>query len=414
MALDAPPQEVAAALNRGCACETLDQSALASVMDAALDASATIDYAKFFARSPAFVAHSDLEAMTRIVEAIEAASELPGYRQAVGARGASEPEFGPRGVFMGYDFHIADAGPRLIEANTNAGGAFLNAAFRAAQTECCPQMKGLGARYAQFEDAIFAMFLEEWRRAGNPGAPERVAIVDDDPSAQFLYAEFKMAAALFRRRGIEAAVVDAAELEISGGKLIAAGAPADLVYNRLVDFDLSEARHGALRSAWLSGSAVVTPAPDRHALLADKRNLMLLGDAERLRSWGLSRNHAAALSSMLPVSPLDASTAETLWADRRRYVFKPAGGYGAKAVYRGDKLTRRVWEEIRKGGYIAQEFAPPGERLIRRDGAPTPLKMDVRVYAYAARPLMLAARLYEGQTTNFRTPGGGFSPVHVI
>ena len=27
------------------------------------------------------------------------------------------------GVFMGYDFHVTRSGPRLIEINTNAGGA---------------------------------------------------------------------------------------------------------------------------------------------------------------------------------------------------------------------------------------------------------------------------------------------------
>jgi len=28
--------------------------------------------------------------------------------------------------------------------------------------------------------------------------------------------------------------------------------------------------------------------------------------------------------------------------------------------------------------------------------------------------LLAAARLYQGQTANFRTPGGGFAPVFVI
>jgi hypothetical protein len=27
---------------------------------------------------------------------------------------------------------------------------------------------------------------------------------------------------------------------------------------------------------------------------------------------------------------------------------------------------------------------------------------------------LTAARLYQGQTTNFRTPGGGFAPVYVV
>ncbi len=39
------------------------------------------------------------------------------------------------------------------------------------------------------------------------------------------------------------------------------------------------------------------------------------------------------------------------------------------------------------------------------------MKVDVRNYAYDATVQLQAARLYQGQTTNFRTPGGGFAPV---
>jgi len=39
----------------------------------------------------------------------------------------SQHEFGPRGALMGYDFHLGSGPPCLIEINTNAGGAFLNA-----------------------------------------------------------------------------------------------------------------------------------------------------------------------------------------------------------------------------------------------------------------------------------------------
>ena len=42
------------------------------------------------------------------------------------------------------------------------------------------------------------------------------------------------------------------------------------------------------------------------------------------------------------------------------------------------------------------------------------LKYDVRLYTYAGATLLLAARLYQGQTTNFRTSGGGFAPVYQI
>ena len=63
---------------------------------------------------------------------------------------------------------------------------------------------------------------------------------------------------------------------------------------------------------------------------------------------------------------------------------------------------------------MAQAFAAPGERMVVVDGAPMLRKMDVRLYAYDGRVLLVAARLYQGQTTNFRTPGGGFAPVLVV
>jgi hypothetical protein len=38
-------------------------------------------------------------------------------------------------------------------------------------------------------------------------------------------------------------------------------------------------------------------------------------------------------------------------------------------------------------------------------------KMDIRCYAYAGQVQFMVARLYQGQTTNFRTAGGGFAMV---
>jgi hypothetical protein len=42
------------------------------------------------------------------------------------------------------------------------------------------------------------------------------------------------------------------------------------------------------------------------------------------------------------------------------------------------------------------------------------LKFDLRDYAYDGAVQWVAARLYQGQTTNFRTPGGGFAPVYPV
>jgi len=106
--------------------------------------------------------------------------------------------------------------------------------------------------------------------------------------------------------------------------------------------------------------------------------------------------------------------ADLLWHTRKDLFFKPAAGHGSKAVYRGDKVTRGVWTEIAGGGYVAQRFAAPGERAVKIDGAAVARKMDVRLYTYGGRILLAAARLYQGQTTNFRTPGGGFASVLAV
>ncbi len=73
-----------------------------------------------------------------------------------------------------------------------------------------------------------------------------------------------------------------------------------------------------------------------------------------------------------------------------------------------------VWADIVRSNYIAQDFAPPSERMIRIDGVEQACKTDVRLYVYDRQLLLAAARLYQGQVTNFRTPGGGFAPVLVI
>jgi hypothetical protein len=182
----------------------------------------------------------------------------------------------------------------------------------------------------------------------------------------------------------------------------------------LVDFSFSNSEHQDLRAAYLDDAVVVTPNPRVHALYADKRNLTLLSDQSALRSWGASPQMLADLGGVPHTVLVTSDNAQELWQARKSLFFKPAGGYGSKAVYRGDKVTKGVWADIIQVGYVAQRFAAPSERMIKLDGAPESRKTDVRLYVYNGKVLLTAARLYQGQTTNFRTPGGGFAPVFVI
>lgn len=410
-------------LNRSCFCISLDRQSMSAAMLAASgDDSFFVKHIEsrphLFSNLPVFLPRADLNSMMATVRAIEDVAELPDYREAASAW-TSEiacQDKGPRGVFMGYDFHLAGDAPRLIEINTNAGGAFLNAFSAKAQLACCPEVATVMAdvRASHFEHNVIAMFETEWRLQGRVDRPRLVAVVDDAPEAQYLYPEFLLAQRLFEADGIAALIADPGELSYDGNSLTCRGQAIDLVYNRLVDFDLSQPQHDALRRAYEDGAAVLTPNPHHHAKLADKRNLMLLTDAARLQDWGVPEAARLALANIPKAVLVTSGNAEDLWRGRKSLFFKPVAGHGGKAVYRGDKLTRSTWAEILGAAYIAQELAPPGERLIRLGDETVARKVDVRLYTYDGHLLVAAARLYQGQTTNFRTEGGGFAPVFFL
>jgi hypothetical protein len=410
-------------LNQECFCITLDRHALTEALerevgDEALCASFIKARPHLFSNTPVFISERETGEMLRVVRAVEAAAELPDYRDAVlsWAPEIARADLGPRGAFMGYDFHLAATGPKLIEVNSNAGGAFLNALLAKAQRACCAEVDvALGRLKADdFDQATSRMFEDEWLLQRKVGAPRRIAIVDERPTEQYLYPEFLLAQRLFQKHGIDAVIADGSALRYEHGRLVADGEAVDLVYNRLVDFSFDRPEHQALRAAYIDGAVVVTPNPHVHALYADKRNLSLLSDQARLSAWGLPSQMLADLAGVPHTVIVTPDNAAQLWAARRTLFFKPFGGHGSKAVYRGDKLTQRVWAEIVRGGYVAQDFAAPGERMIKLDGTAERRKTDVRLYTYDGRILLTAARLYQGQVTNLRTPGGGFAPVYAL
>jgi hypothetical protein len=415
-------QTVSDRLNQNCFCVTLDRAALCDALESEAGDPAFCETfirprVHLFSNVPVFLSATAVAEMQEIVVAVEATARLAAYKAAVlsWAPEISREDYGPVGALMGYDFHLGEDGPRLIEVNTNAGGAFLNALLARAQRTCCAEMElPLTPTARTFEDAAFRMFQDEWGRQRGTGAARRFAIVDDRPEEQYLYPEFVLARQVLAERGVEAVIADANRLRYEGGRLRVDGENIDLVYNRVTDFALDRPEHKALREAYRDGAVVVTPNPHNHALLADKRNLSLLSDPAMLDAWGVEPRLRAQLKAVPRTVLVTSGSADALWKSRKNLFFKPTGGHGGKAVYRGDKVTKGVWAEIARGGYVAQTLVRPSERMIKVDEAPQARKMDVRLYTYDGQILLVAARLYQGQTTNFRTPGGGFAPVLLI
>jgi hypothetical protein len=424
-AATAPPLSTVDGLNRGCFCRTLNTERLREQLEsdpslAGLAHGIAKTRPHLFSSTVVFVSPAMAASIAATVAAIERVIALPQYQGAALSRAPviARHAFGPAGAFMGYDFHLGAQGPRLIEINTNAGGALLTAALARAQRSCCEAMNWAFTPNAELqtsEQTFLDMFVAEWRLQRGDASMGALAIVDDAPATQYLAPEFELLQQLFRRHGLAASIADPKELEWRAGKLWHQGAAVDMVYNRLTDFYLAEPGHSALREAYEAGAVVLTPHPRAHALHADKRNLIALSDDTLLAAWGAAEADRDLLKAAVPQTRLvTAERAADLWAGRRRLFFKPVAGHGGKAAYRGDKLTRRVWDEIQAGDFVAQALVAPGERLIEVDGVQADLKFDVRAYAYDGKVQLLAARMYAGQTTNFRTPGGGFAPVVVV
>ena len=355
-----------------------------------------------FAGTSVFLSDDVLSDMYEQIEALEAIVRTDAFRAArlnTAASSLLDAQPATRGVMMGYDFHIAPNGPKLIEINTNAGGAYLIAALQ----------EGVGGLGAQKH--LTATFISEWRRARRSSQPKTIAIVDQTPEEQYLYPDMLLARQWLEITGIDTFILDPSELRLEDGVLTHKGRTIDMVYNRLTDFAFDDPAHITLRNALETDAAVISPAPRHHALHAHKFNLAWLSETAGKNDGWLSHPQYSALSRLPKTEIVSPDNAEALWANRRNLFFKPAAGFASRAAYRGSKLTRRVWEEILSGEYVAQDYVCPTYRAVEIDGNETQLKYDVRVYTYDGAPLALAARVYQGQTTNFRSPGGGFAPI---
>jgi hypothetical protein len=357
-----------------------------------------------FADVPVFITSDQLQQMTQVVCAVERVVNSEQW-----IIDNEQLESGCReglGVFYGYDFHLNEQGAHLIEINTNAGGAYLNALL--VGSLCDETLPGAQAAQADLEQAFVDMFRREWQLARGDEPLLCIAIVDEQPDEQYLYPEFLLAQRQFEQAGISACIADPADLAVRENGVYLGERKIDLIYNRLTDFSLQYYPH--LLLAYRQARVVLTPSPAQHARYADKRNLARLTDAEGLRR--VSDADIATLQAGIPHTfVVQPGLEESLWNNRKQFFFKPYSGFGSRGAYRGDKLTRRVFGEIMQSGYVAQRLAAPGERCVNEGST---LKYDVRCYVYDGKIQLVAARLYQGQTTNFRTPGGGFAPVRVI
>lgn len=403
-----PPDDTMLSINRTCYCYPIDRK---TVDDFIIGSSSHPEMGgllaqreNYFARTSVFLSDTDFAKMMAQISAIENVVASPAFQtKALDRNPTPYAEIQPRsrGAFMGYDFHITADGPRLIEINSNAGGAFIVNALE----------KSLGLSDGDTEHKIGQMFIDEWQAAGRSGKPKTIAIVDENPTDQFHYPDMHLASDMLSGQGFEIYITDPKKMTYDGEKLLLGKTVIDLVYNRLTDFALDQSHSAHVAQAFANDAVVLTPNPRHHQLYADKQNLALLTNESFVESLNLDNQDRLSLQDIPKTILVTPDNAEELWANRRRFFFKPFAGFGSRGVYRGAKLTKKVWADIINSQYVAQTFIAPPMRALNRDDGKTELKFDVRVYTYAGKKLLLAARVYQGQATNLRTSGGGLAPI---
>lgn len=352
-----------------------------------------------------------LRRMLKLVRLFDRTGRLPAYRDLVYPQLPEVARFDPGhdAVMMCYDFHLEGELPRLIEVNTNAGGSLLAFLAHAPSLPLAPEAlpKKLAKRLLQ----SFTREMQQFS-AGKKSRPERMVIIDEDPTSQYLYPEMQAFAGLFHHWGSASAIVDPCQLDASAEGVWLNGQAVDLIYNRHCDFYLESDSLEGLRAAYLAGKVCLTPNPHTYGLLADKRRLLIWSDPAKRAQLGLLAAEDQLLAKTLPgcwlLADLDLPQ---LWSNRKEYVFKPVDSFGSRGVLLGGKISRTRFDQLPPAATLVQQLVPPSLTDVPGED---PMKTDLRVYAYRGQVLGLAARLYRGQVTNLRTPGGGFARVKVV
>lgn len=353
-----------------------------------------------------------IEQMQNLITAVEKVITISNEKNNNSSNSSNIRNDNLKGIFMGYDFHLQNNNenknitPKLIEINTNAGGAFLNlcllnAIYKNDKNNVADKLANEFVAMFKNEFAIFS---------NNQKNLQTIAIVDENPSEQFLYPEFEICQKILVKNNIQTIISSPENLSIQNNNLYYNNSiKIDFVYNRLTDFYLrSNAKNNALLTAYQNDFAAISPNPKIYDLYANKNNLINLSNADFLDNLNIDNQSKNILLKHIPkILKVKNNDAEYLWKQRKNLFFKTAEGYGSKAVYRGDKLTKKVFAEIiESDAYLAQEIIPPSEHLLKNINAV--MKADFRCYCYNGKIQLVAARLYQGQTTNFRTENGGF------
>ncbi|MDQ6993160.1 MAG: hypothetical protein Q9M31_06755 [Mariprofundus sp.] len=292
-------------------------------------------------------------------------------------------------VLMGFDFHLTENGPKLIEINNNAGGLYIGKQRWLDQMNDA-QMPG------SLPERIGAMFPKQWMN---------IAIMDEHVTSQYMYPEMCAYAELLRSDGRNVCVVSPEELHRgTDGKLYYQQLAIDAIYNRHTDFYLQGEELAHIRAAYESAQVILNPHPRSYALIGDKTRMVDWWKPGLLEG-SIEQEQLALIRAVTPKTHSMADLDEQLmWADRKQWVFKPTARHGGKGVVLGKAMSRKRFESLDREDTIVQQLVPASK--IELEGRS--MKLDIRLYMHGEKLIALAGRAWLGQLTNFREEGSGW------
>lgn len=281
-------------------------------------------------------------------------------------------------------------------------------------------------------DTLLEALLASYRDWGGTENPPRMVITDfrEVPT----WSEFEILAAHFTEHGVPTVICDPRDLLIAGDRLVANGAPVDLVYRRVLVNDIIERpdETSVLVEAYTRGLACVANTfrckiPHRKsffAVLTDDRHAARFSPAEH-----------AVIAAHVPWTRtvderrtrapdgVDVDLLPYVRASRDQLVLKPTDDFGGHGVTLGWDVDERAWDQALQtalaaapGSWIVQHRIP-----VRREVFPAVERNPHRV---VEREMLVdcAPYLFRGRVSGFLTrlsatglanvtSGGGQVPV---
>jgi hypothetical protein len=330
------------------------------------------------------------------------------------------------------DAFLTEAGPRVIEINSDAPAGFgygdrMAAIF--ADSDLHRRFAALHPlRYVASGPGLIGAFRSRHAATGGNGSP-RVAIVDwADVKTR---ADQELLRESFLRAGLDCRLADPREVEARGERLFAGGFEVDLVYRRALLQELLERPDDArsLLAAYRARPAAFQNS-FRCRISEDKVFLAILTDDEHA---GLLRPEERELvRRVVPWTrrvaegrtTKDAATIELVpWilARRESLVLKPAHGYGGASVVMGDEASEGEWqsrvEAALAAPWVVQERARIPEEPFPVVAGGTlafeALKVNANPFYVAGAEVGAVARVSRSSVINV-SAGGGSVPTFVL